>query len=83
MPISDELLDYLGNIYQKYPFKMTFIEFLEKVIARKEKQSVNPDHSFRPIQLISNTSNNNLAVWSLKNYHHSYKYRQPSLLIQH
>jgi hypothetical protein len=39
MRLSDELLDHLGDMYLKYPFKMTFIEFVEEVIARMEKQS--------------------------------------------
>ncbi len=39
MRISDQLLDHLGDVYLKYSFKMTFIEFVEKVIVRMEKQS--------------------------------------------
>jgi len=39
MRISDQLLDHLGDIYLKYPFKMTFIEFVERVVARMENQS--------------------------------------------
>jgi hypothetical protein len=38
MRISDQLLDHLGDIYLKYPLKMTFIEFVERVIAQMEKQ---------------------------------------------
>ena len=38
MRISNELLDYLGDLYQKYPFKMTFIEFVERVMARMEQR---------------------------------------------
>jgi hypothetical protein len=36
--ISDELLDYLGELYQKYPFKMTFAQFVERVIYKMEKR---------------------------------------------
>ncbi len=38
MRIPDELLDHLGDIYQKYPFKMTFAQFVERVIYRMEKR---------------------------------------------
>ena len=38
MRIPDQLLDHLGDIYQKYPFKMTFIEFVERVMARMEQR---------------------------------------------
>ena len=34
--VSDELLDRLGDLYQKYAFEMTFVEFLEMVVARME-----------------------------------------------
>ena len=34
--VSDELVDRLGDLYQKYRFEMTFVEFLEMVIARME-----------------------------------------------
>ena len=34
--VSDELLDRLGDLYQKYGFPMTFGEFLEMVVARME-----------------------------------------------
>ena len=64
MRISDELLDHLGDIYLKYPFKITFIEFVEKVIARMEKRSVpQANDSFRPILLISMTATDTVAVW--------------------
>lgn len=36
--IQDELLDRLGELYRKYPFTMTFAEFLSMVIARMEKK---------------------------------------------
>jgi hypothetical protein len=36
--IQDELMDRLGELYRKYPFKMTFAEFLSMVIARMEKK---------------------------------------------
>ena len=36
MRVSDELLDRLGDLYQKYAFQMTFVEFLEMVVARME-----------------------------------------------
>ena len=38
MRIPDQLLDHLGDIYQKYPFKMTFAQFVESVMARIERQ---------------------------------------------
>ncbi len=41
MRISDQLLDYLGDIYQKYPFKMTFAQFVERVIYRMEERCRN------------------------------------------
>ncbi|MEW6682641.1 MAG: hypothetical protein AB1451_06925 [Nitrospirota bacterium] len=34
--VSDELVDRLGDLYQRYAFEMTFVEFLEMVIARME-----------------------------------------------
>lgn len=34
--VSDELVDRLGDLYQKYAFEMTFVEFLEMVVARME-----------------------------------------------
>lgn len=36
MCVSDELVDRLGDLYQKYAFEMTFVEFLEMVVARME-----------------------------------------------
>lgn len=36
MCVSDELVDRLGDLYQKYRFEMTFVEFLEMVVARME-----------------------------------------------
>jgi hypothetical protein len=41
MRIPDELLDHLGDLYQKYPFKMTFAQFVDRVIARMEKRCRN------------------------------------------
>lgn len=41
MRISDALLDHLGDLYQKYPFKMTFAQFVERVIYRMEKRCRN------------------------------------------
>lgn len=38
MRVSDELLDRLGNLYQKYAFQMTFVEFLEMVLRRLEER---------------------------------------------
>ena len=38
MRVSDELLDRLGDLYQKYAFTMTFVEFLEMVLARLEER---------------------------------------------
>ncbi len=34
--VSDELVDRLGDLYQKYAFEMSFVEFLEMVVARME-----------------------------------------------
>jgi hypothetical protein len=36
--VSDELLDRLGDLYQKYAFQMTFEAFLEMVLARLEER---------------------------------------------
>jgi hypothetical protein len=36
--VHDELLDRLGDLYRKYPFRMTFCEFLEMVITRMEER---------------------------------------------
>lgn len=38
MRVSDELLDRLGDLYQKYAFTMTFGQFLEMVIGRLEER---------------------------------------------
>ena len=38
MCVSDELLDRLGDLYQKYAFRMTFEEFLEMVLTRLEER---------------------------------------------
>jgi hypothetical protein len=36
--VHDKLIDRLGDLYRKYPFKMTFGEFLSMVIARMEER---------------------------------------------
>jgi hypothetical protein len=36
--VSDEFLDRLGDLYQKYAFQMTFEEFLEMVLTRLEER---------------------------------------------
>lgn len=40
--VHDELLDRLGDLYRKYPFEMTFDEFLSMVIARMEERYKSP-----------------------------------------
>ena len=83
MPISDELLDHLGDVYLKYPFKMTFIDFVEKVITRKEKRNrAVASYASRPIHLVSITPTDSVAVWVMENYHHSHKQPQANLLAQ-
>jgi hypothetical protein len=34
MSLDDGLLDRVGDLYQKYPFTMSFVEFLEMVVCR-------------------------------------------------
>ncbi len=45
--VSDELVDRIGDLYQKYRFEMTFVEFLEMVVARMEAR-YGPSRTRRP-----------------------------------
>ncbi|MBI3606686.1 MAG: hypothetical protein HY207_01815 [Nitrospirae bacterium] len=47
MCVSDEFVDRIGDLYQKYGFQMTFGEFLEMVVARMEAR-YGPSRARRP-----------------------------------
>ncbi len=47
MCVSDELVDRIGDLYQKYGFQMTFGEFLAMVVARMEAR-YGPSRARRP-----------------------------------